>query len=88
MVKMGEMVKPGPSQRRWPGSTGEASPGPGAEADDGHLVVSVEEGSRFDLEASAGQLHPDNVLKVIPEDLNVVYVPKGGLPDVGGTEDS
>jgi hypothetical protein len=59
---------------------------PGAEADDGRLVISVEEGSRGGLEVSAGQVHPYDVLEVIPEYLDVVHVPKGGLSDVGHPE--
>jgi hypothetical protein len=60
----------------------------GAEGDDGHLAVSVEEGSGGGLEVPAGQVRPENVLKVISEDLDVVHVPKGGLSDVGHTEAS
>ncbi len=49
---------------------------PGAEADDGHLAIPVEEGSRGSLEVPAGQVRPYNVLEVITEDLDVVHVPK------------
>ncbi len=59
--------------------------GPGAEANDSRLAVSVEECYRGCHEVPAGQVHSDNVLKVVPEDLDIVHVPKGGLPDVGHT---
>ncbi len=49
-------------------------------------AISVEESSRGSLEVSAGQVHPYDVLEVIPEDLDVVHVPKGGLSDVGHPE--
>ncbi len=60
--------------------------GPGAEADDGGLAISVEKSSRGSLEVSAGQVHPYDVLEVVPEDLDIVHVPKGGLSDVGHPE--
>jgi hypothetical protein len=60
--------------------------GPGAEGDDGRLAIPVEEGSRGSLEVPAGQDHPYNVLEVVPEDLDVVHVSKGGLFDFGHPE--
>jgi hypothetical protein len=89
--KMGEMVKPRPLTEEeakiyWRGQYWRPAlePRPTICC----FVVSVEEGSRGSLEVPAGQVHPDNVLNVIPEDLEIVHVPKGGLPDVGHMEGS
>jgi hypothetical protein len=60
--------------------------GPEAEAHDGRLAIPVEEGSRGSLEVPAGQVHPYDVLEVVPEDLDIFHVSKGGLSDVGHPE--
>jgi hypothetical protein len=69
-----------------PGSTGGLVADPGAKFDDGRLSISVKEGSRGSLKVSAGQVHPEDILEGVPEDLDVVHVSKGGLSDVGQPE--